>query len=112
MRASDFCRNSMLFSLGGLIAPEGYKMRYFFSILIACAALAGGVASAQPPDYNNVGRAPTQEEIGAVDIGIGPSGKGLPPGSGTAKQGAVIFAAKCAYCHGKNLEGGAITLEA
>lgn len=31
-----------------------------------------------------------------------PSGSGLPPGSGTAKQGAAVYAAKCVACHGAN----------
>jgi cytochrome c len=60
---------------------------------------------AQTPDYQNVGRAPTEAEVKAWDITVGPDGKGLPPGSGTAKEGAPIFAEKCAACHGQNLEG-------
>lgn len=71
-------------------------------LLVAQAALA------QAPSYSNVGRAPTKEEIQAWDISIGPDGKGLPPGQGTAKDGAPIFAAKCAVCHGANGEGGKI----
>lgn len=78
------------------------KLLAAFSILVACAA------QAQTPDYKNVGRTPTKQEIAAVDISIGPDGKGLPPGSGSAKEGAPIFAAKCAVCHGPNAEGGQI----
>ena len=70
--------------------------------------LAAAVAMAQTPSYSNVGRTPTKEEIRAWDISIGPDGKGLPPGSGTAKEGAAIFAKKCAVCHGPAAEGGAI----
>lgn len=69
---------------------------------------AASVAVAQTPSYSNVGRTPTKEEIQAWDISIGPDGKGLPPGSGTAKEGAPIFASKCAVCHGPAAEGGAI----
>lgn len=68
------------------------------------AALTIGVACvpalAQTPSYN-LGRTPTPEEIKAWDTAVGPDGKGLPPGSGTAKQGAPIYARKCAACHGK-----------
>jgi cytochrome c len=39
-------------------------------------------------------------------MSIGPDGKGLPPGSGTAAQGAAIYAQKCEACHGKDGEGG------
>lgn len=37
-----------------------------------------------------------------------PDGQGLPAGSGTAKQGADIYAAKCGQCHGKTGEEGPI----
>ena len=49
----------------------------------------------------------TDEEIRAWNIDIGPAGKELPPGSGTAKEGAQIFAAKCSLCHGPTAEGHA-----
>ena len=35
-----------------------------------------------------------------------PDGAGLPPGSGTAAQGAVIYAQKCVACHGEGGKGG------
>src|SRR6478735_7041851 len=53
------------------------------------------------------GRAPTAAELGRVDIEVRPDGQGLPPGSGTAADGQVVFAAKCAACHGPNGEGTA-----
>ena len=31
---------------------------------------------------------------------VSPTGEGLPPGQGTVKQGARIYAEKCAACHG------------
>jgi S-disulfanyl-L-cysteine oxidoreductase SoxD len=71
--------------------------------LIALAACF--VARAQAPSYSNVGRAPTEAEIRAWNITVGPAGKELPPGSGTAKEGAGIFAAKCSRCHGPTAEG-------
>ena len=39
-------------------------------------------------------------EIAALDVSIGPDGAGLPPGSGTPKQGAEVYATKCLACHG------------
>ena len=36
---------------------------------------------------------------------VGPAGRELPPGSGTAKEGAEIFVEKCAVCHGPAGEG-------
>jgi cytochrome c len=61
-------------------------------------ALACIGARAESPD---LGRVTTPEEIAAWDISIEPSGAGLPAGSGTARAGAAIFAAKCAGCHGE-----------
>lgn len=81
-----------------------------FSRLLAggIAFLACHAALAQTPSYTGVGRAPTKEEIQSMDISAGPDGKGLPAGQGTAKEGAPIFAAKCAVCHGANAEGAKI----
>lgn len=58
-----------------------------------------GAAWAQLPTYN-LGRTPTDEEVRAWDIAIGPDGKELPPGHGNAKEGAKVFAKWCASCHG------------
>jgi len=83
----------------------------FSSLRIAFGAallLLGGTAIAQTPGYKNVGRTPTKQEVEAWDISVGPDGKGLPEGHGTAKEGAPVFAAKCAVCHGAEGEGGKI----
>jgi cytochrome c len=74
-------------------------------LLIAAAsfALASGVAFAEGP---NLGVPVTAADIEAWDIGIQPDGTGLPKGSGTAAQGAAIFADKCVACHGENGKGG------
>jgi len=74
--------------------------------LVAIALLLGSPAFAQPPTYG-VGRTPTPDEIRALDISISPTGEELPPGRGTAKEGATIFQQKgCAGCHGKAGMGG------
>ncbi len=65
--------------------------------IIASAACI--TALAQGPTYN-LGRTPTAEEGQTCCLPIAPDGGGLPPGSGTAQQGASIFAQKCASCHG------------
>jgi hypothetical protein len=71
------------------------------SLLVPAVILLSGItALAQKPDYSGIGKPATQDEIQARDLSIGPEGKELPPGSGTAKQGAVIFSQKCAMCHG------------
>ena len=55
--------------------------------------LMGVSALAQSPTYG-VGRTPSAEEIRAWDISIGPTGEELPPGRGTAKEGAQVYRAK------------------
>jgi S-disulfanyl-L-cysteine oxidoreductase SoxD len=75
------------------------------SVIVVAITVGCIAALAQMPGYNGVGKFPTQEEIRNWDIAIGLDGKELPPGSGTAKEGAPIYAIKCAACHGKNLEG-------
>jgi hypothetical protein len=68
-------------------------------LLLAGGLLACGAAWAQSPNYG-VGRPATEAEIKAWDIVISPDGKELPPGRGTSKEGAVVYKAKCAGCHG------------
>src|SRR5258706_5770253 len=69
--------------------------------------LIGGASAllAKSPTYG-VGRTPSAEEIRAWDISIGTAGEDLPPGRGTAKEGAQIYRAKCAACHGATGVGG------
>jgi S-disulfanyl-L-cysteine oxidoreductase SoxD len=83
-------------------------MRCFLNVLVAVMALVSLcriAAPAQTPIYN-LGRTPSQEEVRAWDISIGPEGKELPPGSGTAKEGAKIYAQRCAQCHGPTATEG------
>jgi mono/diheme cytochrome c family protein len=55
-----------------------------------------------------LGSPATDAEIRAWDIDVSPSGAGLPAGRGTAKEGAMVYAAKCASCHGATgIEGPA-----
>ena len=63
-------------------------------------------ASAQVPPTFGIGRPATPAEIAALDIDVGPDGAGLPPGSGTAADGAPVYAARCAGCHGKTGKEG------
>lgn len=67
--------------------------------IIVMASAGGAFVWAQLPTYQ-LGRTPTADEIHQMDTYVGPSGEGLPAGKGTAKEGAKIFAEKCALCHG------------
>ena len=64
--------------------------------------LVAGTASGEGP---NLGKPITEGEIAPWDISIMPDGTGLPAGSGTAAQGAKIFAERCSSCHGDNGKG-------
>ena len=65
-------------------------------------ALASPVFAQQSPD---LGKSISPEDLASWDISIGPDGVGLPPGSGTVKQGEAVFAAKCQACHGEKGAG-------
>jgi S-disulfanyl-L-cysteine oxidoreductase SoxD len=60
-------------------------------------AFAAGAAGAETP---GLGKPITEAEIAAWNIDVLPDGSGLPPGSGTAAQGATVYAEKCSSCHG------------
>jgi S-disulfanyl-L-cysteine oxidoreductase SoxD len=83
-------------------------MRWSTNLLVTLVGLAAVAAMAQTPTYN-IGKTPSAEEIHAYDVypRVGPDGKGLPPGSGTAKEGAKTYAQKCAACHGPKGAKGA-----
>jgi mono/diheme cytochrome c family protein len=81
--------------------------------LIAVIALltispARGQAQAPGPKPQaplGIGRAASAVEIAKLDIDVMPDGRGLPAGRGTAAEGAALYAAKCASCHGAGGEG-------
>jgi mono/diheme cytochrome c family protein len=62
-------------------------------------AWAGWTAEDSRRDYG-LGQAASEAEIRAWNIDVSAAGHGLPSGRGTVKQGAPVYAAKCAVCHG------------
>ena len=75
--------------------------------LVTIALLLG--SSATFAQTYGVGRAPTADEIRAMDISIGPTGEELPLGRGTAREGALLFNQKgCVGCHGRAGIGGGL----
>lgn len=71
---------------------------------IALALLLAACASARA-EGPGLGRPATLDEITRFDISIGPDGVGLPPGSGTAREGRLVYEARCVACHGEKGEG-------
>jgi cytochrome c len=76
------------------------------TIALLLGSLLASPAIAQSPTYG-VGRTPTAEELRRMDISIGFAGEELPPGRGTAKEGAQLYVQKaCVGCHGVAGVGG------
>jgi mono/diheme cytochrome c family protein len=73
-----------------------------FSALLLSAMMTDASLAETP----NLGKPIDEAAIAAWDISILPDGTGLPKGSGTPAQGAVIYADRCALCHGDNGKGG------
>jgi hypothetical protein len=80
-------------------------VRFLTAAAIVLAASAGVLA--QGPTYR-MGTTPSDEEIKARDTVAFPQGRGLPVGSGGVKDGAGVYAKKCASCHGPNGTGTAL----
>lgn len=79
--------------------------------LLAAALVSGGALQAQDSaSPSGLGRPLTEAE--QHDRIVGPEGADLPPGSGTAAEGEMVFARRgCANCHGPTgLEGPSIAL--
>ena len=93
------------------------RLRRIRAVLVF-AAFAGFAATAcrldsradnygedNPRSYG-VGHPVDSVRLAALDIDVSPGGAGLPAGSGSAAQGAAVYTAACASCHGAN--GGGI----
>jgi len=85
-----------------------FTQAFFASLLFSAASL-----TAIPAQADSAASRPTP--MGKpVDAGsmvqfvpnIFPTGQGLPSGMGLAKNGAVLYQAQCASCHGRKGEGG------
>jgi S-disulfanyl-L-cysteine oxidoreductase SoxD len=61
--------------------------------------------SDQPPSAYGLGQTPTPAQLAALDIDVDTTGHGLPPGQGTAAEGAAVYTQLCASCHGAKGEG-------
>jgi len=70
---------------------------------LTALALVSSTVLAQGP---GLGVPVSEADISAWDINVLPDGTGLPPGSGTATEGASVYATHCAACHGASGEGG------
>src|SRR5438093_8665060 len=76
------------------------------SLVAQTRTAAPAQTAPKAPATFGIGRPATPAEIAALDIDVGPDGAGLPPGHGTAAEGAQTYAARCAGCHGKTGKEG------
>lgn len=63
------------------------------------------VASATVPDRMGIGTRASPALLDSIDIDANPEGHGLPEGRGTYAEGAALYIARCASCHGARGEG-------
>lgn len=81
-----------------------YKRMKSIMVIIAglvIAVISGATAfSSDGQEGYGFGRPASDKEIRTWNIDVSPTGEGLPPGRGTVQQGAHVYAAKCAGCHG------------
>lgn len=87
-------------------AASGLAVVVGLSLVLVGASSSAARAQAPVAPRPDLGSAPTQEDLGNLAWTSGPSGKDLPPGQATAKQGATVYANRCAMCHGQSGEGG------
>lgn len=71
-----------------------------FSTRTSVCLLLAWPLSALATDSPNLGEPVSEADIAAWDIGIGPDGRGLPPGRGSAIEGERIYEQHCLTCHG------------
>ena len=71
----------------------------------ACETRDAAPRKPSRPARYGLGHAPSAQEIAVIDIDVNAAGAGLPAGQGTAATGALVFATKCAACHGPHGEG-------
>jgi cytochrome c len=74
------------------------KCRSLLLALVAACVWSGTLASDRKL---GLGRTATPAEIAGWDIDVRPDGQGLPPGTGSVKEGEAVYMARCAACHGE-----------
>jgi cytochrome c len=78
-------------------------LKQLYPAIVLMAALGSAPASAEVP---GLGKPIAEQDLQNWNITVFPDGTNMPAGSGTAAQGAKVYAEKCAGCHGENAKGG------
>jgi cytochrome c len=74
--------------------------------VIAIIGISFFSVSALAQESPGLGESVSAETIAAVDYAVMPDGDGLPAGSGTAEDGALVYQQHCFACHGERGTGG------
>lgn len=74
--------------------------------LISIGIVLGCVNGNRVTGPVGLGKPISENQIRAWNIDVGPSGAGLPPGSGTAIVGEKLYQQQCSSCHGDQGQGG------
>src|SRR4051812_47849174 len=74
-------------------------------VVLLFSLAAYGAAAAGPSETYGLGTTPSEAEL-AQFVSPLPDGRGLPPGSGSAADGKIVYEQQCLACHGANLQGG------
>jgi mono/diheme cytochrome c family protein len=76
------------------------------TLVLLCAATIGCSGGADDPvSRYGIGSPASDSLVLAMNTDIGPDGAELPAGRGTVTEGAALYRAQCAQCHGANGEG-------
>src|SRR5437899_5549956 len=70
------------------------------AVYAALAVIGCATAPRSETPAPRFGEPVTPAQLAGFDISIAPSGEGLPPGSGTARQGLKVYEQHCLACHG------------
>jgi len=81
------------------------RSRSLAALIVAVLSVAPLCLRAQDAPTYGLGRPATPPEIAGWDIDARADGQGLPPGSGSVRDGLKVFAEHCAACHGDKGEG-------
>lgn len=73
--------------------------------VIALLSIASSPFLANSQETVRLGTPVSESQLADFDLIAQPNGNGLPPGSGTARQGKAVYDARCAACHAANGEG-------
>jgi S-disulfanyl-L-cysteine oxidoreductase SoxD len=97
----------MAFSRGRSTVMAAFRTRSSRLLAAAIGLFASTTGLAQGPTYR-LGTPASEEQIRATVPAVSADGKELPRGSGTAKQGSIVYTQKCAGCHGPEGKGTAL----